>query len=91
MHEASQEVDESAYRLPRTVLPRRYELTIEPDLDAARFTGEEAVAIEVVEAVDEIVVNVKELDIDEAWLTVAGDRIDCTFSLDPERERTYAW
>jgi puromycin-sensitive aminopeptidase len=87
MHEASQQVDESAYRLPRTVLPRRYELTIEPDLDAARFTGEEAVAVEVVEATDEIVVNVKELDVAEAWVVVAGERIDCTFALDAERER----
>ena len=80
-------LDESAYRLPRTVLPRRYELSIEPDLDAATFAGEEAVAVEVVEPVSEIVLNAKELEIDEAWLTVAGDRIDCTVSLDAERER----
>src|SRR4051794_3131550 len=87
MHEASQQVDESAYRLPRTVLPRRYELTMEPDLDAATFAGEEAVAVEVTEPVTEIVLNAKELDIDEAWLVVAGARIECTVALDAERER----
>jgi puromycin-sensitive aminopeptidase len=85
--DAADATDESAYRLPRTVLPRRYELTIEPDLDAATFVGEEAVAVEVVEPVAEIVLNAKELEIDEAWLTVAGSRVDCTASIDADRER----
>jgi puromycin-sensitive aminopeptidase len=88
VHEATDAVlDESAYRLPRTVLPRRYELRMEPDLDAASFSGEVAVAVEVVEPVSEIVLNAKELDIDEAWLTVAGERVDCGVALDAERER----
>jgi puromycin-sensitive aminopeptidase len=78
---------ESTYRLPRTVLPRRYELTIEPDLDEATFVGEEAVAVEIVEPVTDIVLNAKEFEIDEAWLTVDGARVDCTVSLDAERER----
>src|SRR4051812_16147835 len=60
---------------------------MEPDLDAASFRGEEAVAVEVIESVDAIVLNSKELEIDEAWLTVAGARVECTFSLDAERER----
>src|SRR5688500_18687673 len=87
MHEASQQVDESEYRLPRTVLPRHYELTMEPDLDAASFTGEVAIAVEVTEAVTDVVLNAKELDIDEAWLVVAGQRVECTVALDAERER----
>jgi puromycin-sensitive aminopeptidase len=87
MHDASQHVDQSAYRLPRTVLPRRYELTMEPDLDAATFVGEEAVAVEVNERVTEVVFNAKELEIDEAWVVVAGQRVECAVSLDAERER----
>ena len=87
MHDASQQVEESAYRLPRTVLPRHYELTMEPDLDAAAFAGEESVAVEIVETVTEIVLNAKELEIDEVWVVAAGERIDCTFTLDAERER----
>src|SRR6476661_4030546 len=31
-----------AHRLPTTVAPSRYDLTIEPDLDAATFTGTES-------------------------------------------------
>src|SRR4051794_32490299 len=89
VHDATQAPTKSDddFRLPRTVLPRRYELRMEPDLDAATFTGEEAVAVEVVEPVTEIVLNAKELEIDEAWLTVAGARVDCTVALDTERER----
>jgi puromycin-sensitive aminopeptidase len=89
VHDASQTTtsNEGDHRLPRTVLPRRYELRIEPDLDAATFTGEESVAVEVVERVTEVVLNAKELEIEEAWLTVAGARVDCAISLDAERER----
>jgi puromycin-sensitive aminopeptidase len=77
------------YRLPRTVIPSRYELTIEPDLDAATFAGEERVAVEVVEPVDEILVNADELEIAEAWLEPAdgGARRTVTVTLEPDTER----
>src|SRR4051794_26104390 len=88
MHDASAATGEAAYRLPRTVLPRRYDLRIEPDLDAATFRGSEDVAVEVVDAVDRIVLNAAELDIDEAWLVAAdGTRVDATPSLDAQSER----
>jgi puromycin-sensitive aminopeptidase len=87
MHDASQQLDESAYRLPRTVLPRRYELTIAPDLDGASFAGQVDIAVEVVEPVTEVILNCKELDVGETWVLVAGERIECTYALDAERER----
>ena len=40
---------ENPYRLPRSVIPTRYELGLEPDLDAATFRGSEAVSIDVIE------------------------------------------
>ena len=58
--------DEHPYRLPRAALPRHYELTLEPDLDAASFTGEAQIDLDVVEAVDVIVLNAAELDIRSA-------------------------
>ena len=54
------------YRLPRAVVPARYDLVLEPDLEAATFVGSVEVAVEVHERVDEIVVNALELAIDEA-------------------------
>ena len=56
------------YRLPRVVVPTRYDLVIEPDLEAATFEGNIEVAVEVHERVGEIVVNALELEIDGSSL-----------------------
>ena len=80
--------DEAAHRLPRSVVPRRYQLRIEPDLDAARFRGTEQVAVEVVEPVEEIVLNAADLAIGQAWLVdPGGRRLDAEVRLDPDAER----
>ncbi len=68
------EESEERYRLPRTVVPSRYDLTLEPDLDAGTFDGAVAVAIEVVEPVTEIVLNANELRLGDATLTGADGR-----------------
>ncbi|MGA0862636.1 MAG: M1 family metallopeptidase [Ilumatobacteraceae bacterium] len=51
------------HRLPRTVLPNRYELSLSPNLASASFTGTVSIECEAVEAADEIVLNAKELEI----------------------------
>src|SRR2546422_11164827 len=76
------------YRLPRTVLPRRYELTITPDLEKATFAGEERIEVEVAEAVDRIVLNAAELEIDRAEVELpAGRVVAAEVSLDEKEER----
>jgi puromycin-sensitive aminopeptidase len=55
-----------AYRLPTTAVPTRYEIRLEPDLDAATFRGEETVTVTVREPVTEIVLNAAELAIESA-------------------------
>jgi puromycin-sensitive aminopeptidase len=88
MHDASAATGEAAYRLPRTVLPRRYDLRIEPDLGAATFRGTEDVAVEVVEAVDRILLNAADLEVDEAWVVGPdGARVEATTALDEQSER----
>jgi puromycin-sensitive aminopeptidase len=75
--------DADAYRLPRTVVPSRYVLTIEPDIANATFAGEEAVAIEVRAPISEIVLNAVKLEIEEAWIdrvSEAGPPADPTGS-----------
>ena len=56
------------YRLPRTVLPTRYELTLEPDLPTARFAGRVVIAVEVVEPVEVVWLNAADLAITAAAL-----------------------
>ena len=81
--------DESSYRLPKTVLPERYELTLAPDLAAFTYTGEERVTLQISEPVSEILLNAAEgLEIHEATLTnAAGDSLTGTVTLDPDEER----
>jgi puromycin-sensitive aminopeptidase len=68
--------DDTDYRLPRTVAPRRYELQLSPDLQEATFTGHERVEIDVLEQVNEIVCNAAELEIESVCLTPAADAAD---------------
>ncbi len=60
--------DGDAHRLPYTVEPTRYDLTLFPDLDSATFSGDERVRIFVHEPTGEIVLNAVDLEIQEARL-----------------------
>ncbi|MBI1913976.1 MAG: M1 family peptidase, partial [Planctomycetes bacterium] len=76
------------YRLPRTVVPTRYDLRLVPDLPSASFTGEETVAVTVGEAVDVFVLNAAELRIDRAELTLqSGEKLQGAVALDAQEER----
>ena len=77
-----------AYRLPRTVVPSRYDLTLAPDLTSATYTGDETIAVTVHEPTAEVVLNAVDLQIrsvtarDERGRSLAG-----SVRLEPERER----
>ncbi|MDQ1362085.1 MAG: puromycin-sensitive aminopeptidase [Acidimicrobiaceae bacterium] len=64
--------DPTAYRLPYSVVPSRYRLTLVPDLAGATFTGDVAIDVTVNEPVTDIVLNAAELTIDSAELTPAN-------------------
>jgi puromycin-sensitive aminopeptidase len=88
VHDASAATDDTRYRLPRTVVPDRYDLRIEPDLGTARFIGTLDATVTVAEPVDRVVLNAADLDVAGAWVTTAdGTRIDATSTLDAEAER----
>ncbi len=73
------------YRLPRSVLPTGYTVTLDPVLAKATFFGTVAITCEVVEAVDQIVLNAIELEIHS--VSVGGN--PCEFSLDDDTERLF--
>ena len=58
------------HRLPRTALPRRYQLVIEPDLEQFTFGGSVEVEMEITQALSEIVLNAVDLEITRATLKV---------------------
>ena len=80
--------DADRYRLPRTVTPSRYELTVRPDLEAARFSGHVAIEVTVHEPVDEIVLNAAALELSGARVTGAQGAIDVSgVAVDEELQR----
>ena len=79
--------DHNPFRLPRAVLPKRYELTLVPDLASATFTGESRTEIEVKESTRTIVLNAAELDIQSAQVrSASGHAFDGQVSIDEEAE-----
>jgi puromycin-sensitive aminopeptidase len=76
-------VTDDPYRLPRHVVPRRYDLVLEADLAAATFRGSVTIAAEVVESASRIVLNAIELAIDE----VTVDGAAAAWTLDDRTER----
>jgi puromycin-sensitive aminopeptidase len=82
---------EAPYRLPRGAVPSRYDLTVEPDLDAGSFAGTLDIAVSVREPLTEIVLNAKELEVSGARFT-ATDRSEVEVvkvRVDDEAERIH--
>jgi puromycin-sensitive aminopeptidase len=76
------------YRLPRQVVPTRYEIRLEPDLTTSVFAGVETVTVTVHEPTSEILLNAAELEISEA--AIANDEglvLDGLVQLDESTER----
>jgi puromycin-sensitive aminopeptidase len=79
---AADSPDGDPYRLPRSVVPSRYDLLLEPDLAAFTFHGTCAASIEVGETTDTIVLNAIELDVtgaravSSAGEVIEADRVD---------------
>ena len=79
---------EDPYRLPRNVLPLRYELRLEPDLADAAFHGRAKIVLTVVQPTPVIVFNALELAIEDAVIEdVRGQRRPASIALDEPLQR----
>jgi puromycin-sensitive aminopeptidase len=81
--------DTSSYRLPRSVVPTRYQLELVPDIGAARFQGRERVTVRVVQPVTDVVLNAAELDVTSARLQPVdgGGATAAAIGHQPDEER----
>ena len=78
----------SDHRLPRTVVPNHYALTLSPELDEARFNGLAIIDVEITGATEEIVLNAVQLTITDATLrNDSGARIAADATTDEASER----
>ncbi len=68
-------------------MPSHYAVALAPDLEAASFTGDVTVEVDIGASVDHIVMNAIELEIHAATVSQADTTQDATWTLDPELER----
>jgi puromycin-sensitive aminopeptidase len=80
-------VSDNPYRLPRTVIPSRYELRLEPDLEAFTFAGEESIDLDIIEETDTVVLNALEIEIDQAVITDTDGASVATVTYDEAMQR----
>ncbi len=76
------------YRLPRHVIPTRYELRLEPDLAAATFLGHEAITVMVSQATKAILLNAVDLVIESAEVERQdGSAFKASIEMEPQTQR----
>jgi puromycin-sensitive aminopeptidase len=79
-----------SYRLPKTVIPARYEIRLSPDLDKASFDGEETIHVSVKSPAKAILLNSIDLEIIEAKAEDERGTMhsaELSFDIDNERVR----
>src|SRR5262245_52691232 len=78
------------YRLPRHVVPIRYDLRLEPDLTTGRFAGQETITLTIHHSTSEIILNAIELDITSAQIVGdSGSSKQAMIALDAALERCH--
>lgn len=73
----------SAHRLPASIRPTAYRLTIEPDLEALTYTGRVEIDVQARSAERQVELNALDLTIESAQI----DGTDVRWKLDPKKER----
>ncbi len=75
-----------AQRLPETARPENYKLTFAPDLDKAKFEGDETMTIRVLKPTSEITLNAVDIDFLEVTITSGGATQKAKVTPEKEKE-----
>jgi aminopeptidase N/puromycin-sensitive aminopeptidase len=76
-----------AQRLPVTVQPEHYTLTLTPDLKTATFSGVESIDVSIKAPVNSITLNSAEIAFQSVTITAAGRQQSAVVSLDAEKQQ----
>lgn len=77
---------ENAYRLPETVTPIGYEIKLNPDLAAFKFSGNETIALNIHSATNEILFNAVDLQIENVRIEKDGGETCAVSQVKIEKE-----
>jgi aminopeptidase N len=77
----------NAQRLPTTVRPERYTLTLTPDLKAATFSGVETIDVTLAEPLNAITLNAAEIAFQSVTVTANGKEQTAAVTLDKAKEQ----
>jgi aminopeptidase N len=75
----------SAQRLPEVARPENYKLTFTPDLDKAKFEGDETIAIRVLNPTSKITLNAADIDFHN--VTITGGGMMQTAKVTPDKDK----
>lgn len=76
-----------AQRLPSTVRPESYTLTLTPDLKAATFSGVESIELSLTEPVNAITLNAAEIAFQSVTVSAGGKQQKATVTLDEQKQQ----
>ena len=78
----------NAQRLPSTVRPEHYTLTLTPDLKAATFSGVETIEVSLAEPAKSITLNSAEIAFQSVTISAGGKQQTATVTSDKDKEQT---
>ncbi len=76
----------TAQRLPETARPENYKLTFTPDLENAKFEGDETITLRVLKPTSEITLNAVDIDFHEVTIASGGTTQKATVASEKEKE-----
>jgi aminopeptidase N len=77
----------AAQRLPATVVPVHYDLTVTPRLADGKFSGRETIQLRLTAATPAIVLNAAEITFGDVTVTAGGQQQKATVTLDATKEQ----
>src|SRR5215469_12087671 len=76
----------AAQRLPENARPENYRLTFAPDLNNAKFEGDETISLRLLKPASEITLNAADIDFHDVTITSAGDTQKATVVPEKDKE-----
>jgi aminopeptidase N len=77
----------NAQRLPQSVKPEHYTLSLTPDLKSATFTGRESIDVSIEQPVDAIILNSAEIKFQSVTTSVDGKTLTAKVSENPNKQQ----